>query len=145
LFSHSLQRQRCRHGNKSMHASLDLQTLQTVTSPTTELFLVSLDIRFNWTPPPAPLQQEAVSSTSLSPHPSRLSLLWCVYTWHSQALCYYQILSFTVQKLEDLISHQFIKIDAMSLNNYWYPRGCGTNSSRLMYIMLTFCCFLWPN
>lgn len=81
LLSHSLQRQRCRHGNKSMDASLDLQTLQTETSLTPELLLVSLDIRFNWAPPAAPLQQEAVSSTSLSPHPSRLSLLWCAYTW----------------------------------------------------------------
>jgi hypothetical protein len=53
-----------------MHASLDLQTLQAVKSFGC---LFSFSISCKLTAPP--LQQDAVSSTSLSPQPSLKSLL----------------------------------------------------------------------
>lgn len=71
LLSQSLQRQRCLQGNKSMHTSFTLQTLQVIKSFKS---LFSLLTR-RWKSMAPPLQQDAVSSTSLSPHPSLLSLL----------------------------------------------------------------------
>jgi len=75
LLSHSLHRQRCRQGSKSMHASLDLQTLQAVKS---FCCLFSFGVSCKLTAPP--LRQDAVSSTSLSPQPSLKSLLWWAHT-----------------------------------------------------------------
>ena len=75
LLSHSLQRQRCRQGNNSMQASLDLQKLHAVKSLEC---LFSFGISCKLAAPP--LQQDAVSSTSLSPQPSLKSLLWWAHT-----------------------------------------------------------------
>lgn len=76
LLAQSLQRQRCLQGNKSMHKPLTLQALQVIIS------VMSLfSLQSSWKSMERPLQQEAESSNSLSPHPSLLSLLWAYTCW----------------------------------------------------------------
>lgn len=76
LLSQSLQRQRCLQGNKTMVTSLTLQALHVIIS-----FMSVFSLESRWKSRERPLQQEAVSSTSLSPHPSLLSLLWTYACW----------------------------------------------------------------
>lgn len=76
LLSQSLQRQRCLQGNRTMVTSLTLQALHVIIS-----FISEFPLESRWKSRVRPLQQEAVSSTSLSPHPSLLSLLWTYACW----------------------------------------------------------------
>lgn len=76
LLSQSLQRQRCLQGNKTIVTSLTLQALHIIMS-----FVLEFSFERRWKSSERPLQQEAVSSTSLSPHPSLLSLLWTYACW----------------------------------------------------------------
>lgn len=76
LLSQSLHRQRCLQGNRSMQTSFTRHALQVIIS-----FMLSFSLQRKWKSRARPLQQEAVSSTSLSPHPSLLSLLWACTCW----------------------------------------------------------------
>ena len=76
LLSQSLHRQRCLQGSKSMRTSFTRQALQVIIS-----FMLLFSLQRKWKSRERPLQQDAVSSTSLSPHPSLLSLLWAYTCW----------------------------------------------------------------